>query len=246
MGWRLAFGIIAASAPIVSIACGGRTDLGEIDEDAATSKDASLDTKPLKDGGKTDVTTVDVYQPLGKKCPQPTGAPPPPWVPDDAGAPLHPPYVASSGGPTIANPEFVAITFNGDDNRDAIEDFIGSVGCTDYWRSIVRDYGINDGWMVGTAHLKDTPPATIDDTQIGAFIRAKIASNELPAYVPNKTLYVIYYPETTDITLEGLHSCNGFGGYHNEVKLTQTQTAYQAALQVGAQVMRVSLLDYIR
>lgn len=30
------------------------------------------------------------------------------------------------------------------------------------------------------------------------------------------------------------------------VRLTQTQTAYQAALQVGAQVMRVSLLDYLR
>jgi flagellar hook-associated protein 3 FlgL len=30
------------------------------------------------------------------------------------------------------------------------------------------------------------------------------------------------------------------------VKLTQTQTAYQAALQVGAQVLRVSLLDYLR
>ncbi len=30
------------------------------------------------------------------------------------------------------------------------------------------------------------------------------------------------------------------------VKLTQTQTAYQAALQVGAQIMRVSLLDYVR
>lgn len=29
------------------------------------------------------------------------------------------------------------------------------------------------------------------------------------------------------------------------VKLTQTQTAYQAALQVGAQVLRVSLLDYL-
>ncbi len=30
------------------------------------------------------------------------------------------------------------------------------------------------------------------------------------------------------------------------VQLTQTQTAYQAALQVGAQVLRVSLLDYLR
>lgn len=30
------------------------------------------------------------------------------------------------------------------------------------------------------------------------------------------------------------------------VRLTQTQTAYQAALQVGAQVLRTSLLDYVR
>jgi len=226
MGWRLACGIIGA---FVCIACGGRTDLGgELDDDGGT-KDASLDGKPLKDG-KADVTTVDVYQPLGKKCSPPTGSPPPPWTPDDAGAPLHPPYIAQSGGPTIANPAFVAITFDGDDNRDAIEDFIGSVGCTDYWRSIVRDYGINDGYMVGTAHLKEAAPATIDDAAIGAFIRAKIANNALPQPVANQTLYVIYYPETTDITLEGSHSCQGFGGYHNEVKITQTQSVPYAVL----------------
>ena len=205
-------------ATCVWLACGGRTDLLDIAE-GGTTNDASLDVKPPKDGGKD--VAPDVYQPLGKKCPQPTGAPPPAWTPDDAGAPLHPPYIASSGGPVIANPAFVAITFDGDENRDAIEDFLGSVGCTDYWRSIVRDYGINDAWMIGTAHLKDKPPATIDDSQIGAFIRSKILSKELPQPVPNQTLYVIYYPDTTDITLQGLHSCQGFGGYHNEVKLLQ-------------------------
>ena len=30
------------------------------------------------------------------------------------------------------------------------------------------------------------------------------------------------------------------------VDLTKTQTAYQAALQAGAQVLRLSLLDYVR
>src|SRR5207248_9875800 len=70
--------------------------------------------------------------------------------------------------------------------------------------------------------LKDVPPDTIDDAQIGQFIRAKITNNALPQPVPNQTLYVIYYPETTDITLQGLHSCQGFGGYHNEVKISQT------------------------
>jgi hypothetical protein len=240
MGWRFAFALVATSA---WIACGGRTDLGPgIDDDGGTTKDASLDVKPIKDGGK-DVTAVDVYQPLGKKCSAPTGSPPPAWTPDDAGAPLHPPYIAPSGGPVIANPAFVAITFNGDENRDAIEDFIDSVGCTDYWRSIVRDYGVNDAYMIGTAHLKDTPPATIDDTQIGAFIRAKIASNELPAPVPNQTLYVIYYPDSTDITLQGLHSCQGFGGYHNEVKISQTQSIPYAVMPNCGSFGQLSGLD---
>jgi hypothetical protein len=218
----------------------------ELDEDGGpTTKDASTDTKPLKDSGKIDTSTPDVYVPLGKKCAPPTGAPPPVWTPDDAGAPLHPPYLASNGGPTIANPAFVAITFDGDDMRDSIEDFVGSVGCTDYWRTIVSDYGINDGYMIQTAHLKDTPPALIDDTAIGTYIRAKIANNELPPYVPNQTLYVIYYPDATDITLQGEHSCQGFGGYHNEVKLTQTQSIPYAVLPRCGSFGQLNGLDAI-
>ena len=232
MGWRLACGVIGTFA-CAWIACGGRTDLLDVEDDAATTKDGSVDAKP-KDGGKTDVTTIDVYQPLTKKCPQPTGTAPPAWTPDDAGAPLHPPYIGNSGGPTIANPAFVAITFDGDDMRDSIEDFLGSVGCTDYWRAIVRDYGINDAWMIGTAHLKDKPPALIDDSQIGAFIRSKITSKELPPYVPNQTLYVIYYPDATDITLQGLHSCQGFGGYHSEVKGTTQNIPYAVLPRCGS------------
>src|SRR5437762_3199898 len=119
MGWRLAFGLVATCT---CIACGGRTDLG-VDDDGGTT-DASLDAKP-KDGSKVDVVMKpDVYVPLGTKCSPPTSMAPPPWTPDDAGAPLHPPYVASSGGPTIANPAFVAITFEGDENRDSVEDLI--------------------------------------------------------------------------------------------------------------------------
>src|SRR4051812_27962129 len=117
MRWRLACGLFSTC---LWIACGGRTDLGGGDDDEGGAKDASIDVKK-KDGATTDVTTSDVYQPLGKKCSPPTGAPPPPWTPDDASAPLHPPFVAPSGGPVIANPAFVAITFDGDDMRDALE-----------------------------------------------------------------------------------------------------------------------------
>src|SRR5947209_440922 len=223
MGWRLAWGILSTCA---LIACGGRTDLDGTSDGGGN--DASIDAKPKNDGASD--ATLDVYQPLGKKCSAPTGAAPPQWKPDDAGAALHPPYIMSSGGPVISNPAFVAITFDGDDMRDPIEDFIDSIGCTDYWRSIVRDYGVNDGFMISAAHLKDVPPQAIDDAQIGPFIRSKIAKNELPPAVPNQTLYVIFYPDTTDITLQGEHSCQGFGGYHNEVQLSQTQSIPYAVI----------------
>src|SRR5260221_7144386 len=101
------------------IAGGGRTDLSATDEGGP---DASLDAKK-KDGASDVVTKPDVYQPLGKKCSAPTGAPPPPWTADDAGASLHPPFIGNSGGPVIANPAFVAITFDGNDMRDPLEDF---------------------------------------------------------------------------------------------------------------------------
>src|SRR4051812_33007459 len=100
MGWRLAWMVLSCAI----VGCGGRTDLGETSDDDGGATDASLDAKK-KDGSATDVVTKpDVYQPLGKKCSPPVSGAPPPWTPDDAGAPIHPAYIAQSGGPTISNP----------------------------------------------------------------------------------------------------------------------------------------------
>lgn len=223
MRWRLAWGLSVC----VAIACGGRTDLGDtIDPDGGTV-DASADAKPKKDSGPI---VVDAgYQPLGKKCSPPTGAAPPPWTPDDAGAPVRPPVVMSSGGPVLANPVFVPITFDGDDMRAPIEDFIDSVGCTSYWQTIVRDYGVNDAYMSAVGHIASKAPMSIDDTQIATFIRSKILSKDLPYPTPN-TLYVIFYPDGTDITLQGQQSCQAFGGYHNEFGLNSTTSVAYAVI----------------
>lgn len=211
---RLSWGLVICAASVWAGACGGKTDLSELGDAAA---DAKADAVVVK---KDAAPPVDAgYQPLGTKCNAPTGAPPPVWTPTDAGAPLRPPLAASSGGPTLANPQFIAMTFDGDDLRDPIEDFMSSVGCTSYWRSIVSDYGVNDAYAGPTVHLTETPPTTIDDGQIALFIRQKILNKQIPDDVKGQTLYVIFYPDTTDITLQGQHSCTAFGGYHNEVDL---------------------------
>lgn len=210
----------------LAIACGGRTDLSEL-VDGDGGADASPDAKPKKDSGP-DVVDAG-YQPLGKKCSAPTGPAPTPWTPDDAGAALRPPIAASSGGPVLSNPVFVPITFDVDDMRAPIEDFIDSVGCTSYWETIVRDYGVNDAYMAGVGHLSDKPPAMIDDAQIGSFIRSKIISKDVP-YPTANTLYVIFYPDGTDISLQGQHSCQAFGGYHNEFTMGGTLSVPYAVI----------------
>ncbi len=224
MGWRLAW---AVSVCVAIVACGGRTDLTEAPGDDGGALDASTDAKPKKDAAP-DVVEAG-YVPLGKKCGAPTGPAPTPWTPNDAGAPIHPPLAASSGGSILANPVFVPITFDGDDMRDPIEDFVGSVGCTAYWESIVRDYGVNDAYTVGVGHLSTQAPAQIDDAQISTFIRSKIVSKDLP-YPTANTLYVIFYPDGTDITLQGSTSCQSFGGYHNEFAMTANLSVAYAVI----------------
>jgi hypothetical protein len=187
---------------------------------------------------KKDVSVIETspppYQTQGKKCVATDAAVPLAWVPGDAGAPVRPPIMQSSGGPVVANPIFVPMTFDGDDLRDPIEDFIASVGCSTYWNAIVPDYGIGEGITGAPDHMSDTAPTSIDDTAIGPFIYGKIMSQEAPAFVPNQTIYVIYYPEGTDITLQGDHSCESFGGYHNEFEMSDgTKVPYAVIPRCG-------------
>ncbi len=196
-------------------ACGGLSDLS-----GDAGSDAALDVHPKKDTGVVD-TGPPPYQTQGTKCVTTDAAAPLPWAATgDAGVALHPPVMQSSGGPVLTHPVFVPMTFDGDALRDPIEDFIASVGCTTYWHATAPDYGVGDGVTAPPVHMSDTPPAAIDDSAIGAFIRSKIVSNAAPPPVAGQTLYVIYYPDTTDITLQGSHSCQSFGGYHNEFAMS--------------------------
>ncbi len=220
MGFRVACAAFVSVAIVWGAACGGRTDIGE-DEivDGQSTGDASLDVLTKKD-----VTTIldgapDVYVPIGKACGVPDAGPPPVWVPDDSGVALHPPIMHNYGGVTLQNPVLVPMTFEGDENRDPIEDFIASIGCSSYWRATTADYGIGDAVMGQPVHMTDTPPTSIDDGSIALFIRQKILNKTIPQAVQGQTLYIIYYPNSTDITLQGEHSCESFGGYHNSFGL---------------------------
>ncbi|MGD0526578.1 MAG: hypothetical protein ABSE49_15630 [Polyangiaceae bacterium] len=144
--------------------------------------------------------------------------------PFDAGAEpdvIALPQVVGFGGTTLHHPTFISVTWPADTYADELEDFTASVGCTDYWHAITADYGVGEAVAGPQVVLTEKAPTTIDDTAIQTWLAGKIDSNDPQFPRPAvDTVYALWYPESTTITLEGATSCSGFGGYHNGWKLS--------------------------
>jgi hypothetical protein len=152
------------------------------------------------------------------------------------------PQVVSLGGPVMSAPQAVAITFPDDALVDDIEKFVQTLGATDYWSQVGSEYGV--GPLVGLPpiRLTETAPAAITDTDIQAWLRAKLDGThpEFPAPSPG-TVYAIFYPASTVIDDGGGKSCQTFGGYHNSTYLGSTPVMY--AVLPRCQDPHLPLLD---
>src|SRR6202000_2742972 len=97
----------------------------------------------------------------------------------------------------------------------AINTFTSQIGPSDYWKTIVTEYGVGAATSLTPIQVTDTAPATIDDAGIQTLLQAKLADQTAGSPTPDaNTLYAIFYPSGTKITLQGETSCNSFGGYH--------------------------------
>jgi hypothetical protein len=214
---------VAAAA--VPFACGGPGAA------SPTSTDASEDNPSLprhfEAGSDEEGATVDApdeYVAQAAHCARSGEAGSP--RPFDAGADALPdvlaiPQVTGLGGPTLAAPSLVSVTFAGDSLADPLEDFVASVGCTPYWHTVGADYGIGDAVASTPVRLPEKAPSSIDDTAIRAWLAKEIETGDPQFPRPGpETIYVVFYPSGTSITLEGSSSCIDFGGYHQGTQLT--------------------------
>jgi hypothetical protein len=143
------------------------------------------------------------------------------------------PQLKYQGGLLLAAPEIVTVTFAGDANADALEAFDDDIVASAWWKTVTSGFCDGGGTCVGTGssggHVRlTTPPATsyTDATAGGPstlqlFLSDQIGAGLLPPTGTN-TLYVIYFPGSTGITLsEGgaqtATSCREFNGYHNAI-----------------------------
>jgi hypothetical protein len=142
---------------------------------------------------------------------------------------IRPLRVPSSGGPVLAMPRWVPVFFQDTDDREDIEDFLGSIGCTDYWRAIASDYGVGEGISAPAITVAEDGPSRSTDDQIQKWLAKQIRDKTVEAPTDD-TVYVIFYPTSSVITLDSDRSCFGFGGYHNDLALGSGKYAAYAVI----------------
>jgi len=142
----------------------------------------------------------------------------------------HPPMpqVENAGGPVMATPKFVVITFAGDTLIPSIEDFVEKVAASKtYWSGTTAEYGVGAIASVQNITLDETPAASLQDSDVQAWLTQKLAGPDagtLDGGAPwpkpdGETVYMIYYPSSVTVTLDGGTSCSSFYGYHNDFML---------------------------
>jgi hypothetical protein len=88
-------------------------------------------------------------------------------------------------------------------------------------------YQIGYGSRIGTVTLTTSDPgSTVDDSAIQQMLSNEIANNTLPQPTAN-TLYFVYLPSGTTVTLSGSSSCQSFCGYHDDINNGQIYYAVE-------------------
>jgi hypothetical protein len=132
----------------------------------------------------------------------------------------HPsmPQIPIHGGVVLHDPVIVSVTFPGDKLADKIAQFGEEVGSLKWWSTVNSPYGVGPGRSGGHVVAPEAPADALTDTDVEQWIADKIDDGTLPAPT-DQTIYTMYYPSTTSVTLDDAASCQQFLGYHSAFEI---------------------------
>ncbi len=189
--------ILVLSGSLFFFHCGGTTD---------SQPDSGGDDAAVETGDQPDVAVIDAAPDVDNGSPSTTY----PAFKIDA------PQVQDYGGVVLTAPKVVPIYFSSDDTSytGKLTSFLDNLPASAYWPAISTEYGVGAMTVATPIVITDAPPTTIDDTAIGPWLASEIAAAVLPTQDAN-TVYAVFYPTGTTVTLQGDASCTSFGGYHS-------------------------------
>ncbi len=162
----------------------------------------------------------------------PPADPAPPARPYPAFRP-SPPTLALGAGKVLASPRIQVISYADDPSAPVVDAFVSSLGTSDYWSAVTREYGIGAATKLETVSLTDTAPSAIDDAQIAADLASRVAAGSV-AQPDGETVYVYVFPAGTTVTTHGVTTCTSIGGYHAEATLGQGSAPYVVVPRCGS------------
>ncbi|MGZ3451071.1 MAG: hypothetical protein ACXWUG_22410 [Polyangiales bacterium] len=208
---------------LTAAACNGKTT-----ETPTPSVVTDPNSPPVSDNGAAPIDPGKVAGPIVNPPPSETY---PAYTPEV-------PQLRNNGGDVLKNPEIVTITWPGETNADTFEAFGDSIGSSEYWKTLVSEYGVGAAVSGADRHVRmtDAAPTSISDSELDALVAAKAgdpATSKWPA--PNdQILYVLYLPRGTSLILQGSDACmQGVGGYHTSTDVGGQQVAYAILPQCG-------------
>jgi hypothetical protein len=170
--------------------------------------------------------------------------------PDDAGSdatarPTPPPLpsIPNHGGPIVAKPEIVTITWQGDPIADQIEAFDDWMVASDFWKTMMAEWGVGPGTHVKSFRIPTAAPATLSDAQIQQAIRDAITAGSIPAPSANR-IYTVYPPPGTVVTNFGSAGCQDFQAYHYAFDVGGVNAIYAVAPRC-ANTQSMSAIDHV-
>jgi len=142
-----------------------------------------------------------------------------------------PQIVNLKGGPTFVEPRLIAVTFDGDAFRDDVETYLAQIAGSDYWSQTTAEYGVGAATVGAPIHLTGPAPASLDHDGARAWLVAQLDGTH-PEWgtADAHAFYVVFFPETTQLDLDGAKGCTGFGGYHDSAVLGDGTAVIYAAM----------------
>jgi hypothetical protein len=138
------------------------------------------------------------------------------------------PAVRDNGGPVLASPQIVTVSWLGDPSHAAWEAFDDAVGSSAYWSTVTSEYGVGTAVSGSSNHVElSIPEPTWSNADVADFVQMQasdVATSGWPAPGAN-VVYAIFLPPQTasTFTVQGIGNACGasptISGYHDDLQI---------------------------
>jgi hypothetical protein len=157
------------------------------------------------------------------------------------------PLIPNQGGPVIAQPEIVTITWKGDPIEADLLAFDEWMVKSSFFSTMMAEWGVGAGTHGGSLSMATPAPATLDDSAIHSLLQDAITQGTVPP-ADGSRIYTVYPPPGTVVTSFGAEGCSAFQAYHSSFVATLpgggTALAVYAVTPRCAQTQGLSSTDY--